>query len=571
MAIAIVAVMTLMYAVPMSVFAETKAITIQGIKAGDTIHSYKVLKMNRTTGKYEWNITGMTADELTEIVGHYDSAAGKYVDGEISEATATKIANIVKGLGTTTTVAQGASQTVTGDVSGAAPYNGEEGLYCVLIAPVDTDTVYNPAFAAIQYTQDGPNTSDNSTIDFQTLTYSDTAKVKKSEIEVKKTAKAGDKGKDLGATDTDNATTANVGDLVTFTVTTKIPAFGANFTNAKYEISDSMSEGLAFQKFTSIEVDSVKTTDGTSPKATVDGNEVNMINTITTGNNWKMTFNPTYLLSNTDVVDVTITYTAKVTNAAIKNINPDTNTVSVEFSNNPKDTSSSKTIKDETRHYTFSIDMGLLGNSEWETSEFVKIGVDNDGKPIVASQTMDNGKVTNPLAGAKFKIFTDNKGEHEYTNDLISAGQQFTTDANGKLKIKGLGEGTYYLIEQSAPTGYIPDKTPVEVVISATYKTINMDPDGKAGTGDEYTYEALDTYTITVGGTTSTYTMENSGEQKDKIVSSSDQTKEWKNTKGVELPSTGGIGTTLFYLIGAILIIGAGVLLVTRRRTENAE
>ena len=38
------------------------------------------------------------------------------------------------------------------------------------------------------------------------------------------------------------------------------------------------------------------------------------------------------------------------------------------------------------------------------------------------------------------------------------------------------------------------------------------------------------------------------------------------NKKGVELPSTGGIGTTIFYIIGAILVIGAGVVLVTRRR-----
>ena len=43
------------------------------------------------------------------------------------------------------------------------------------------------------------------------------------------------------------------------------------------------------------------------------------------------------------------------------------------------------------------------------------------------------------------------------------------------------------------------------------------------------------------------------------------------NTKGVELPSTGGIGTTLFYIIGAILIIGAGVLLVTRRRVNSQQ
>ena len=43
------------------------------------------------------------------------------------------------------------------------------------------------------------------------------------------------------------------------------------------------------------------------------------------------------------------------------------------------------------------------------------------------------------------------------------------------------------------------------------------------------------------------------------------------NNAGAELPSTGGIGTTLFYLIGAILVIGAGVVLVTRRRVNSEE
>jgi LPXTG-motif cell wall-anchored protein len=42
--------------------------------------------------------------------------------------------------------------------------------------------------------------------------------------------------------------------------------------------------------------------------------------------------------------------------------------------------------------------------------------------------------------------------------------------------------------------------------------------------------------------------------------------KELENTKGVELPSTGGMGTTIFYIIGAILVVGAGIVLVTRRR-----
>ena len=49
-------------------------------------------------------------------------------------------------------------------------------------------------------------------------------------------------------------------------------------------------------------------------------------------------------------------------------------------------------------------------------------------------------------------------------------------------------------------------------------------------------------------------------------VTPTDSSTEIVNTKGVELPSTGGMGTTLFYIIGAVLVLGAGILLVTRRR-----
>ena len=535
--------------------AGEKQIHVQGIKAADTVYTYKVIKMNRTTGKWEWNIDGMTEAELTEITGKWED--GQYKPGSISEATAAKMANIVKGLVSSGTVAEGD----TLDVNGAT--DAEEGLYCVLVTAGDADTVYNPGFAAIQYTQDGATENIASSIDFATLTYSDTAKVKKSTIDVTKKAASGGKGQDLGATTTDNATTANVGDVVTFTVNTNIPAFGQNFTQPKYIISDEMSEGLEFQEFTSIKVDN-NTVDTTSGKV----GEDTYIKTIDTDDQeWTLTFDEAYLLKNkTGLIPVEIIYTAKVTNAAIANINPDTNTVTVEFSNNPKDLNDSKKIKDETRHYTFSIDMDLLGDDEWETSEFVKIGVDNDGNPITESKTMDNGKVTNPLAGAIFKIFTDSTGRVPYSNDLFTAGEQFTTTADGKLKIKGLDQGDYWLIEQSAPEGYIPNKTPIPVNIVATYKTISVDPDGTAGTGDEYTYEALDTYTITINGTTSTYTMTNSGTNKDKKVSPSDSTQEWPNTKGIELPSTGGIGTTLFYAGGAVLVLLAGVLLVSKRR-----
>ena len=84
----------------------------------------------------------------------------------------------------------------------------------------------------------------------------------------------------------------------------------------------------------------------------------------------------------------------------------------------------------------------------------------------------------------------------------------------------------------------------------------------------------LESYQIKIAGKeTASYTITNSKDVTeasssigDSVVGTDDESGKIKNTKGVELPSTGGIGTTLFYIIGAILVVGAGILLVTRRR-----
>ena len=121
-----------------------------------------------------------------------------------------------------------------------------------------------------------------------------------------------------------------------------------------------------------------------------------------------------------------------------------------------------------------------------------------------------------------------------------------TSDENGMFKVAGLDEGTYLLREIVAPTGYNMLSADITVVITATTSTtwdgvnantaltkLEVTADGKAGTGDVSTGIAG----ITV-----------------------------ENNKGATLPETGGIGTTIFYVLGAILVLGAGVLLVTKKR-----
>ena len=177
-------------------------------------------------------------------------------------------------------------------------------------------------------------------------------------------------------------------------------------------------------------------------------------------------------------------------------------------------------------------------------------------KAKVFKYTDSKGNET-PLKGARFVLYKNVEGVKNYatagadnkitgwTADGIKPANpdstkkyatEFTTPDSGRFSVTGLDADTYYLKEIAAPDGYNKLKEPIKVVITA-----EVDETTKEGTA-----------TITYNDT------------------STGEIKVW-NKKGAELPSTGGMGTTLFYVIGAVLLIGSGVLLVTRRRMGKPE
>ena len=151
------------------------------------------------------------------------------------------------------------------------------------------------------------------------------------------------------------------------------------------------------------------------------------------------------------------------------------------------------------------------------------------------------GDVSKPLAGAKFKLYTDsncneestalkfNLNNNKYRYDSTNGKTVLTSlETTGRIDIEGLEAGTYYLKEIEAPKGYNLLKNPV---------TIKIDSEGK----------------IFVNNSTT----ENTGDVK------------VENKSGTVLPSTGGTGTTMIYLIGGALVLGSGVVLATKRRVKN--
>ena len=109
---------------------------------------------------------------------------------------------------------------------------------------------------------------------------------------------------------------------------------------------------------------------------------------------------------------------------------------------------------------------------------------------------------------------------------------------DGTFNVKGLDAGTYYLKETSTPTGF--NTCPVTtVVIKANHTENNVDLNGSTINGKDVGASGLSTTIINI------------------------------KAGGITLPSTGGIGTTLFYVIGGGLMVAAIVLLVTKKRMEN--
>ncbi len=180
-------------------------------------------------------------------------------------------------------------------------------------------------------------------------------------------------------------------------------------------------------------------------------------------------------------------------------------------------------------------------DSTWETAEHKTSTY--TWKMDVLKYTEGDANAKLPLAGAKFQLLdkagnaikfsaVDGAAVPTYKVDAEGTVTEITTDNNGKFELVGLDEGTYKLRETEAPVGYNKLAADMDVVITSTHN----DNDRTA------TYE---------------------------INNAAPATIEVENKTGSLLPETGGIGTTIFYVGGGILMLAAFVLLVSKKRMAN--
>ena len=558
-------------------------LTVTGLAQGDTATFYKIIEW---VGEAEGNIAGW------KVVSTYDSIKNDIIAAVLgTPATATtakveptgitsllagKIADLAAN-GTAGTVSQ-IENTDPAEYK-ATLENPAAGMWMALITAADSDTIYNPVFVSADYV-----TTAGGTVAVSDTYNGETAVAKKSTVTLTKTAANAD---DYNG---DNAKTTAIGDTVTFTVNTQIPGYADIYQNPHFDVVDTLTD-------LDLKADTVTVT---VPAGLTKGNQYT-VEATTSG--YRISFTAAYLKTLKTATPVTITYDAVVSTTAPIQINEETNDVYIEYSHNPTQEGDYDVKKDTTQHYTFTLDADADGLGQSikgkKTSELVKIGLDAAGQPII--ETTEHSEITDTetwqgsLKGAQFGLYKSDQVTLDAQNKptAIKEGEQpfktQTTGTDGRMKFAGLDAGTYYLKELSAPAGFVTQSDIHTIVIAAETETIKVTEwwNGSAwvstkptsGTAKEVTYETeiLKSYSVTVDGTpAATYTFTNvtetnSNEIQWTVCDPVEKPFLLPNTKGVELPSTGGMGTTILYVGGSILVILAAVLLITKRRMSADE
>lgn len=552
-------------AMPVNVFAESKdavagvsgeqadvaaaqQVTVSGLKAGSTVKLYQLVDGYYKDGKLVKYVLMDPTNGKIDAIG--DDAKGQ-TDGTndiITEDEITAIANNIQA-GAFTADA-GVDMTVNGTEATASV---EPGLYMVLATDPKGEEVYNPAVIAVNITDVNAGTEKAGSVDmtkfFKTGAIADGGGTN---VYLKSSTTGADKkitGSTKAAVEAEGDTagektpvndygdTVAEGDTVHFKLDSMtIPSYSADYAKPQFIITDTIDDSFAAYS---------------NLKVTVGGKEVKPSDTTYTvtanGNAFKIDFAESYLrgLRGTDASAraVVVTYDSVLNNATV-NFAENHNRATVQYSNNPNDEKSFKTINKDTYVYTFGIDADLDSENQKEhiTYEYNK----TTNKHTAFADQKSNA----PLAGATFTLYSDADCKtvaktHDQTEGTA------VSDADGHISFTGLDEGTYYLKETNAPAGYTLADQTYKFVIKATL--------GADGIMTGYTVatsykDATTTDWKDVGASTytATPTVADDGSVTNTITRT-DNPVAIKDSKLQTLPSTGGKGTIILTFSAAAL------------------
>lgn len=352
------------------------------------------------------------------------------------------------------------------------------------------------------------------------------------------------------------ANEATIGDKVPFVIASKVPQM-QGYTKYFFVLNDSMTAGLTYNKDVAIKI-------GTTTLA-ADAYEVTYDDK---ANTMKIVIKNFIQYKSEAGKDIVVTYSATLNEKAdLSTDKGNKNTVKLTYSNNPNVESKGENEPDSTdpvgetpEHVTVTYSTklqltkvnGADHNEKLEGVEFQITGTSI--KTAVSKGEYFKQDAAGTYYQLKDGTFTETDPTPETGSKYVSTSVKYakvtdtteqtnmqkvtasgTTDKNGLITFEGLGAGTYYITELKTKSGYNLLTAPITVVITATPGTTSC------------------TWTATMNGVNATFE-----ENMVKLTV--------ENNKGSVLPITGGIGTTIFYVIGGLLVCGAVVMAITKKK-----
>lgn len=344
---------------------------------------------------------------------------------------------------------------------------------------------------------------------------------------------------------------AQVGDIVTFTLTSKVPDM-SDYTEFYFAFNDTLSRGLkivdrggnAVQDNDPVSINNLTVTIG--EELVTSGYKVSLHGTVL-----KVEFTDLKKVAQaaeTEDVgkEIVVTYQAMITEDAVVG-NPALNTVKVEYSNDPSKQTHGTSTPDESKVYTYEIDVhkwstdngveNYLGDAVFALSKESDLGT----LSISTAEGETNGKVVNDNGvNVESSLIGLTGSGNTYKINPESKVYTFATTDSSAIKIQGLEVGTYYLYEVTAPASYNKLKNPVKIEITLE--------------GGDYTKPV---YKVTINGVPTTGTP-------------GDSTIKVENKQGITLPETGSIGTIGLTVAGVAVVL-AGVMLPRKKKNKEQE
>ena len=481
--------------------------------AGKTVNAYKMFSAtvsgDGTAVSYtltdEWKpffedsaasgLTGATNENVNDKANDYVSK----LQGEDLVAFATKASNWAQTKANN--IAAGATTQVSDDATDGkytATFAGLDYGYYVVAVPGATLANASGQYATL-VSVDSTNVTANIKGDLPT---------------VDKKVQVGGTGKD--------ATDAKIGDTLTFTLTSTIPDMSA-YDTYTFNFKDTLSQGLTFGQVTSVTVEGVTdpltvNTDYTVTTPTVSDNTLTVA----------MKDFKAKQQANAGKT-ITVTYTATLNEKAAVGGHGNTNSATIQYSNNPSSSGTGESEPSKVRVFTYGFTVDKYTGKKYDDAATRLAGAEftlahKDGSAISFVKVADS-----ETQNAVYRVAK--AGE---TGDII------ITPANGKVVFQGLKNGEYTLTETKAPAGY-----------NKLASAIGVKVDGKN--------DGTDTTDATVA---ITYNNDNGNSYNQ---TASNGVIPVQNKSGAILPGTGGMGTIAFTVIG-VLVIALGVAWTLKRK-----